>query len=179
MATHKQIAEKWAGRQHEKGSAGNLYFHKERIYSYGTMIGNLVETPKGIVALCNTTRYSSSTSAQQGLVRFAASQRYPTFLVKHCDGPGMHPLNQEVYAAHIAELRDKEITKPSPREDAWTNIPRWSEQIEKEKLLYEKTFNLDCCPIPLTKRQLAEVAAQAEEAERRKFYAEDPMHAMF
>jgi hypothetical protein len=173
MANYAQIAEMWAAREREKIASGNLTFYGPVIYSYRTPIGLLVETPKGIVALCCTMQYSSSSSAQQGLVRGAARKRYLTFGVNYCSGPNMHLKNQSGYATEIARIRgaaEKARTSGNAK-----YYKKHAEKLEKEMRFYEKTFNLSPRAIGPTPKEKAE----AEAAERVAFYAADPVYATF
>lgn len=73
VRTNKGIAQAWASRQHEAGSAtnGTLYFRGPVIYSYNDGWPLAAFLPDGSL-LVNSDRYSVTTSRHRGLVLSAS-----------------------------------------------------------------------------------------------------------
>jgi hypothetical protein len=77
FSSHSEVAHIWAQRSQQQGTAGNIFFEKNKIYSYGYHY-ELARFEKSHVVI-NDTGYSVSTSKHIGIVRGAVSH-YEEFL---------------------------------------------------------------------------------------------------
>jgi hypothetical protein len=83
FSNHAEVCHIWAQQTQEEGRAGNIFFHGDKIYSYGLhFTAAKIHTVKGVrFALVNSHRYSTSTgqhlnyiaSALNGLMQYFSS----------------------------------------------------------------------------------------------------------
>jgi hypothetical protein len=66
-----EVCHYWANKVQSEGTAGNVFFDGDYIYSYGRHFAMARHLPDGVVAISNR-RYSNSTARHQSLMRQAA-----------------------------------------------------------------------------------------------------------
>lgn len=82
FSSHSEVAHVWAQRNQQRGNAGNIFFERDKIYSYGYHY-EIARFEKNHVVI-NDTGYSISTSKHIGIVRGAVSH-YEQFLKSQID----------------------------------------------------------------------------------------------
>ena len=143
--TAAEIGEAWVKQSQPSARCSSMSFEGLKFYSYGTVIAQIVKSAADKrVYLLNNTRYSSTSSMHQNLVKSAIPKTAKVVEVPGVDRwmSGTFFDHQRIFAALSASiewrLRDAELS----REPKKSRLKREAKQIEKRISAYMKLFGL-------------------------------------
>lgn len=143
MASSKQMAAAWVAQTGKTKNASSGSYSGPCLYSYRTMIGRLVETPKGgMVALFTTSKFSTTTSGFQSICREEAQiAGLACFTVDHVDAstPAAHIANHHAILALAKAARARAV---APKVRIPEGHIREAERHEARAAAYAETFGI-------------------------------------
>ena len=87
-SNYSEVCHLWAHHSQNEAESGNVRFDEERLFSYGTCIGERFEINGNIVFVCNDYAYSKSTGRHQSAMRSAIPDKDPNVHVFHVNYNG-------------------------------------------------------------------------------------------
>ena len=87
-SNYSEVCHLWAHHSQNEAESGNVRFDEERLFSYGTCIGERFEINGNIVFVCNDYAYSKSTGRHQSAMRSAIPDKDPNVHVFHVNYKG-------------------------------------------------------------------------------------------
>ena len=87
-SNYRDVCHLWALHSQNEAISGNVRFDEERLFSYGTCIGERFEINGNIVFVCNDYAYSKSTGRHQSAMRSAIPDKDPNVHVFHVNYNG-------------------------------------------------------------------------------------------
>ena len=87
-SNYRDVCHLWAHHSQNEAESGNVRFDEERLFSYGTCIGERFEINGNIVFVCNDYAYSKSTGRHQSAMRSAIPDKDPNVHVFHVNYNG-------------------------------------------------------------------------------------------
>lgn len=88
FSNYSEVCHLWAHHSQNEAESGNVRFDEERLFSYGTCIGERFEINGNIVFVCNDYAYSKSTGRHQSAMRSAIPDKDPNVHVFHVNYKG-------------------------------------------------------------------------------------------
>ena len=88
FSNYSEVCHLWAHHSQSEAESGNVRFDEERLFSYGTCIGERFEINGNIVFVCNEYAYSKSTGRHQSAMRSAIPDKDPNVHVFHVNYNG-------------------------------------------------------------------------------------------
>lgn len=88
FSNYSEVCHLWAHHSQSEAESGNVRFDEERLFSYGTCIGERFEINGNIVFVCNDYAYSKSTGRHQSVMRSAIPDKDPNVHVLHVNYNG-------------------------------------------------------------------------------------------
>ena len=88
FSNYSEVCHLWAHHSQDEAESGNVRFDEERLFSYGTCIGERFEINGNIVFVCNDYAYSKSTGRHQSAMRSAIPDKDPNVHVFHVNYKG-------------------------------------------------------------------------------------------
>lgn len=88
FSNYSEVCHLWAHHSQNEAESGSVRFDEERLFSYGTCIGERFEINGNIVFVCNDYAYSKSTGRHQSAMRSAIPDKDPNVHVFHVNYKG-------------------------------------------------------------------------------------------
>ena len=141
LSNHSEVAHYWANQVQESGKAGNVFFERKSIFSYGRHF-ELARIINEHVVFFNPERYSSSTSKHQCIVRRAIPANMEVFEIDGFDNDHKHNLQQ--YIDQIKELREKAVRARKYRDFYLQECKEKISKIERYLEIFRCKSKLPC-----------------------------------
>lgn len=88
FSNYSEVCHLWAHHSQNEAESGNVRFDEERLFSYGTCIGERFEINGNVVFVCNDYTFSNSTRRHQSAMRSAIPDKDPNVHVFHVNYNG-------------------------------------------------------------------------------------------
>jgi hypothetical protein len=140
MARMDEVARRWASGDGKRLKGGSASYREDRLYSWGTCIGRLVDSVEGRVALITNLQYSDSTSRLTNLaVAMAGKADLPVFRVEMVGtDPPSYAKNLAAYEAREASWKDK--SRRARNDHSAVSYLQQAEQVAREGRRYRQLF---------------------------------------
>lgn len=87
-SNYSEVCHLWAHHSQSEAESGNVRFDEERLFSYGTCIGERFEINGNVVFVCNDYAFSKSTGRHQNAMRNSIPDKDPNVHVFHVNYNG-------------------------------------------------------------------------------------------
>lgn len=174
VVPNDMVAHLWAhqSQDHAKSGNGNCSFRDRTLYSYGTAIARIVDSPRGPVGLISNHKYSITTSQHQSSARSALGYGdaivMPQFTV-----PIIGEYYGDMESAHVTNLAyfhnqyKSEFKRLKRTNSLWQSVPEFLAPYIDTLKLYAETFALELPAIDVESdiREITEARAKRETPE--------------
>ncbi|MGN1173628.1 MAG: hypothetical protein ACI4SO_07560 [Muribaculaceae bacterium] len=106
FSNYSDVCHLWAHHSQSEAESGNVRFDEERLFSYGTCIGERFEINGNIVFVCNDYAFSKSTGRHQSAMHGAIPDEDPNVHVFHVNYSGWG--NESITSFWHGRCRNKE-----------------------------------------------------------------------
>lgn len=144
---NRDIALMWATKREDRGRGSNLFFEKDKIYSYGLhyLLAKMFDTDIGVVALVNRNNYSPSTERHKSYVVRALYQENIKYIYADVPNPKGrldHEYNLKAIATYAIDTKadyHKRKDGSQVKQHAQDDFHAFEKEFKMYRLAFEDT----------------------------------------